>query len=213
MLNVLAGALVGGVFNVAAYVIVQKLKHEPITWQATTASFVGGVVGGAIAGSTFGMSLAASGGIRMLGFLSADGAVGSVAETVTENGLEGKRLTENVVHDAIVGAVEAPIFYGFTRGLAKALPVLDPILEGTDVVPSKPRPRLTTAGRAALHHVKHDAHHHAAFAVALANALQGWGGQLLEGVEGYGIPVPDFSPDATSEAPPATKGLAGALPK
>lgn len=253
MLNVLAGALVGGLFNVACYIIVQKIRGQPISWKEAVGSFVGGAAAGAVAGASFGASLMAGGFFKATGFLAADGALGSVVETGTNNALEGNPLMQGVAHDAVIGAVEAPIFFGATKGIAKAIPELGPVLEGDDGggAGAKPKPKTvrehakvavkrvkTTAaraGRAALHYMKHaPAHHHSALAVALANQFQGWGGQLLQGIWGYLIQVPDFwgsggsgssdssgssgssgsgsSSDAGVPAPPpTTHGLTGAL--
>ncbi len=231
MLNVLAGALVGGLFNVACYTIVQLVRRQPISWKEEIGSFVGGAVAGAVAGASFGTSLMAGGLFKATGFLAADGALGSAVETGTNNVLEGNPVLQGVAHDAVIGAVEAPIFFGATKGLAKVIPELNPILEGTDSAPDKPTRARTQVARTArklgaktVHYVKTaPAHHHSALAVALADQFQGWGGQLLQGIWGYAIQVPDFWESGGSSGPSQdtsgndashaadTSGLAGAL--
>ncbi len=230
MINIFAGALIGGLFNVACYAIVQLIRRQRISWKEALGSFLGGAVAGGLAGASFGTSLMGGGFFKAVGFLAADGAVGSAVETGTDNLLEKNPVLQGVAHDAVIGAIEAPIFFGATKGLAKAIPELNPILEGTDSGSSDPKPttqRVATAakkaGRAALHYVKHaPAHHHSALAVALASQFQGWGGQLLQGVWGYLIQVPDFwgsggsssSNDqgaSGSDAPSKTSGLTGSL--
>jgi len=229
MLNVFAGALVGGLLNVACYVIVQLIRHQPVSWKEALGSLLGGAVAGALAGASFGTSLMGGGFFKATGFLAADGALGSGLETATDNLLENEPVLQGVAHDAVVGAVEAPIFFGATKGIAWLLPDLGPVLEGTDSSSDSPRTvkdRVTTAarkgGRAALHYAKTAPHHHhSAFAVALASQLSGWGGQLLQGIVGDWLPVPNFwgsggggpspSGDSKPEAPATTSGITGSL--
>jgi hypothetical protein len=171
----------------------------------------------------------AGGFLKATGFLAADGALGSAVETGTNNALEGNPLSRGVAHDAVIGAVEAPIFFGATKGLAELVPELSPVLEGTADTPDKPTRVRTRVARTAkelgvktAHYVKTaPSHHHSALAVALANQFQGWGGQLLQGIWGYALEVPDFwgsggssgsSKDPSDGSPAAdTSGISGAL--
>jgi hypothetical protein len=116
-LNVVIGALVGGVLNVAGFAIVQTIRRKPIAWKDATASFVGGAIGGALCGATFGASLLAGGGAGAVTFMSANGAASWGAERVTSNLLEHRPVTEGVGHDMLTGAIEAPIFYGVTKAI------------------------------------------------------------------------------------------------
>jgi hypothetical protein len=206
MLNVLTGALVGGFFNVACYVLVQLARRKKVSWKEALGSFLGGATAGALAGASFGASLMAGGAFKATGFLAADGALSSAVETTTDNLLEKAPVLQGVAHDAVIGAVEAPLFFGVTKGLAKALPGLAPALEGDDQEGDDPaggdssetvKERVSTAvkkvGRAAVQYVKDGpGRRHSVLDVALASQFQGWGGQLLQGVSGYWLSVPDF---------------------
>jgi hypothetical protein len=235
MLNVLAGALVGGIFNVACYVIVQLVRRQKIYWREALGSFLGGAVAGALAGASFGTSLMGGGFFKATGFLAADGALGSAAETTVDNVLEKQPALEGVAHDAVIGAIEAPLFFGVTKGIARALPDLGPVLDGSaDPDSSRDAPRTVgqrvstaarRAGRAALSYVKTGpGRRHSVLAVALASQFSGWGGQLLQGVWGYWFHVPDFwgsgggassgSRDTAGSKPAApspTSGITGSL--
>ena len=187
MLTALLGALIGGLLNVGAYVIAREIARKKIQWGILVGAFVGGAVGGALAGATFGLSLLGAGGVRTLAYLGATSAASTGAQDLTTNVATGRPIISGVFSDMGISAAEGIALYGGARLAVKVLPELKPIV-GADA--SQQASRL----RRVAHRVKFARSAHAAFAIALANASQGWLGSLATGVAG------NLAPEAAGEA-------------
>lgn len=215
MLNVLIGAVVGGVLNVVGYAVVQTLRGEPLDWKSATASFVGGAVGGALCGLTLGASLLAEGGVGAVAFLSVDGAAAWSSERVAWNALEGRPLGENVAHDALVGAIEAPVFYGVTRGVTRLVTPraarVPALALGEARVSFGDRVARTLARARAAHATR------VSLGTAFSNATSTWSADVLENTICYTLPESkaggdDRADEAEAEAArPRTRGLTSVL--
>lgn len=177
MLTALVGALVGGLINVAAYVIAQKIRGKQINWGIVAANFAGGAVSGALAGSTFGLSWLGAGGLRTFGWLAGTSAAGSGAQQIVENIALDRAPLAGVPLNMAEAAGEGVLLYGGARVLVKALPELKPVL-GQDAAQEASRLRRVA------HRVRSARSAHAAVAIALGNATQGWFGSLAGGVAG-----------------------------
>src|SRR5271155_4508720 len=77
MINILIGAAIGAVVNVGAYCAIQLWKGQPMKGKAIGAAAVGGIVAGALAGTTFGASLLGGTATNAAEFLAFDGAAAS----------------------------------------------------------------------------------------------------------------------------------------
>jgi hypothetical protein len=120
--QVLIGALIGGVMNTLVTFVMHKIRGQPYSWKEAVGSFVGGAIGGALFTCSFGASALEAGGLKAVGFLSADGALTFSSERATDNALEKKPLTEQLAHDAIEGAIVGPLNYFFvSKPLGKLL--------------------------------------------------------------------------------------------
>ena len=117
MINILLGAVIGALVNSGAYCAIQLWKGQPISWKPLAAAAVGGVVAGALAGTTFGASLLAGGTTSATEFLAVDGALASGSEQMTTNALNKKALGTGVPEAAAWGAITAPAAGLFLRGV------------------------------------------------------------------------------------------------
>ena len=126
-MQILIGALIGGVLSLAAGVVMALIFKRKITAGLLIGSFVGGAIAGAVAGTTFGASLVAGGGVRALSFLAVEGGVSSGTGQVTQNAIDHEPLLTNVVRSTALGAATAPL--GFLGGKA-ALKVLPEAVTG-----------------------------------------------------------------------------------
>jgi hypothetical protein len=122
IMHILIGALIGGALFAATYAVTNLVKGDPLSWKGFAGAAAGGVVSGALAATTFGASLLAEGGVGAVGFLAADGAVGSATEQVTDNALDSKPIMQDVITQAAWGAATAPLFYGLFKGVSRFLP-------------------------------------------------------------------------------------------
>lgn len=179
MLTALVGAVVGGLLNVAAYVIARLVARRKIQWGILAGSFVGGAVGGALAGATFGLSFLGAGGMKTLGYLAATSAASTGAGDVATNVATGRApLAGSLLSDMGTSAAEGVALYGGARLAVKLLPELKPLIGQPDAAQQASRIRRVAQ------RVKHARSAHAAFAIALNNATQGWLGSLASGVAG-----------------------------
>lgn len=117
MLNILIGAGIGALVNVGAYCAIQLWKGQPIQMKAVGAAIVGGAVAGALAGTTFGVSLLAGSATSAAGFLALDGGAAAGAEKIASNALDRKALGDGVPQAAAWGAITAPATGLVLRGL------------------------------------------------------------------------------------------------
>lgn len=102
MFHILIGAGIGAVLGAASVIILAKMTGKPINWKSVAANAIGGAVGGAITAATLGAGGAAAAGItRTVGGFAAGGFTGGVALQTTDNALEGRPLTENVLETAV----------------------------------------------------------------------------------------------------------------
>lgn len=117
MLNILIGAGIGALVNVGAYCAIQLWKGQPIQMKAVGAAIVGGAVAGALAGTTFGVSLLAGSATSAAGFLALDGGAAAGAEKIASNAFDHKALGDGVPEAAAWGAITAPATGLALRGL------------------------------------------------------------------------------------------------
>lgn len=185
MIQIVVGALLGGLTGVGMLVLSSKLRHRPITKGVLIGAFVGGALTGAIGASTFGLSMVASGGARAITYLSVEGATQGAVSQVTANVIDRKPM-EGVGTTAAIGAVTAPAGYLFGKGVVgKVLPAgaKRSLQNGIDRMPAPIRGSI--------------------------------GGRLARftGLKPpVGAPAPVVVPEP-APAGPATSGLSGAVPR
>lgn len=118
-MHILLGALVGGIVGVAATYATALLMGQKPTKGMLLGAFVSGAVAGAIASSTFGLSVVAGGGARALAFVAVEGALAGASGRVTENVVDDRPTFEGVAETAVASAIAAPVFHVAGRQLGK----------------------------------------------------------------------------------------------
>lgn len=117
MIHIFIGAGLGAVLGAASVIILAKATGRPIRWKSVVANAVGGAVGGAITAATLGVGGAAGVGVaRTVGGFAVGGFGGGVALQGTDNALEGRPITEDVLETAIDCTITNVVAGGLARG-------------------------------------------------------------------------------------------------